>query len=64
MRKDPNLYYCSECGFEFKDFFHRNGSFMYYCPRCRKEMLFSNALREVVGDNNEKIHNNTKLLYN
>lgn len=61
MSADPNLYYCSGCGFEFKDYHHRNGAFMYYCPHCRKDMLFSNALREVVGDN-EKIDDNTKLL--
>lgn len=60
MSQDPNLYYCSVCGFEFKDYHHRNGSFNYYCPRCHKETLFSNALREVVV--NEKTKDSQQLL--
>lgn len=47
MSADPNVYYCSLCGYEYKDYLHRNGSFQNYCPRCKKETLFSNALREI-----------------
>jgi DNA-directed RNA polymerase subunit RPC12/RpoP len=44
-----NVYYCSVCGLEFRDWLHRNsGSFHYYCRRCKKETLFSEAIREVV----------------
>lgn len=44
-----NVYYCSVCGLEFKDWLHRNsGSFHYYCRRCKKETLFSEAIREVI----------------
>lgn len=60
MSADPNIYYCSNCGFEFKDYHHRNGSFYFYCMRCKKDTLFSNALREVVM--NEKKNEEQKLL--
>lgn len=60
--RGPNVYACQECGYEFRDWHHRNGSFRWYCLKCKRETQFSNSLRETYSNKNALVSDEQVLL--